>query len=68
MDSTGKALFVLSIVTAVLAILAGILRFVASRHTGRKQGCEDLLAYAAISIHLIFISTNLDGIPFSLPF
>lgn len=63
-DSAGYAVFVMCIVTAPICTLAAILRFVATRSTGRKQNSEDWCAYGAVAIHIIYISLSLNSLVF----
>jgi hypothetical protein len=58
------AAFVVCIVTAPICILAAVLRFLATRRTGRKHSHEDWCAYAAVVFHLVYISIALHTINF----
>ncbi|KAL2258305.1 hypothetical protein VTK26DRAFT_8432 [Humicola hyalothermophila] len=61
-DSTVNAVFVMSIVTAIICTLAAVLRFFATRSTGRKHSAEDWCAYGATAIHLVYISLTIHSL------
>ena len=60
-DSTQGAYFVVLIISAVLSVVAVVLRFLATRRMGRKPGLEDWLAVSAVVVFLARIGTVLYG-------
>ncbi|KAI1394962.1 hypothetical protein F4819DRAFT_479949 [Hypoxylon fuscum] len=71
-NSVYGAIFVLSVVTTPLCILATTLRFAATLRARRKINREDWCAFGALVIHLVYIALSLvilhvvDGRDFSL--
>ncbi|KAK4206767.1 hypothetical protein QBC37DRAFT_300111 [Rhypophila decipiens] len=63
-DPAVSAVFVVSVITAPLCIVAAILRFVAARRIGRRHGSEDWCAYGAVAIHLAYVSASIYSIVF----
>ncbi len=61
------ALFVLTIVTTPIVILAITLRFISTARSGRKLGREDWLAFSATVVHVIYCALTLTS-KFSPPY
>ena len=61
-DDRGQgAYFVLLIVSALVSIVAIVLRFVATSRTRRKPGLEDWLAFAAVVVFLSRVGVAFNG-------
>ncbi|KAM7214158.1 hypothetical protein V8F06_010473 [Rhypophila decipiens] len=63
-DPAVSAVFVVSVITAPLCIVAAIHRFVAARRIGRRHSSEDWYAYGAVAIHLDYVSASIYSIVF----
>ncbi|KAM7193009.1 hypothetical protein V8F33_008057 [Rhypophila sp. PSN 637] len=63
-DPAVSAVFVVSVITAPLCIVAAILRFVAARRISRRHSSEDWCAYGAVAIHLAYVSASIYSIVF----
>lgn len=64
-NSVYGAIFVLSVVTTPLCILATTLRFAATLRARRKINREDWCAFGALVIHLVYIALSLVSMLFS---
>jgi hypothetical protein len=60
-DSTQGTYFVVLIISAVLSVVAVVLRFLATRRMGRKPGLEDWLAVSAVVVFLARVGAVLYG-------